>query len=210
MATHVETFIYNDWRVTRSGNDVSSGGTASKLSALFPINKVLGVISLSATGGYGWCSAYDESYVERGDSLAVTLTAQAYLVDENNNRLAIPGAACSGSASRGGYLNQFNHATTGSASFDTANITEQQKQQYKYIQIGYSCVTSKSSAHVHQEGAFNNGETGNPSGTVSFTVRDSINISFDGDMMSDLFYKAPAGSAFDQISALYYDGTQIF
>jgi len=201
--SHVENFNYSDWRISRSGNDVSSSGTSSKFSNLYPISKVLGSITASATGGYGWCSAYDEDYVERGDSLYCNLTVTIYLVAADGQR-KIGVASATGSASRGGYLNCYNASTTGSLTFNTANITAEQRQLYESIQIGYSCSTSKSSAHVHQEGAFVNGGTGNPTGTASITIRDTINVDYDGTEMTNLYFDG------SEMSGLTYDGNVIF
>ena len=205
MATHVESFGYSDWRINRSGNNVSSAGSASKSSSLYPLNKVIGDIALSATGGFGWCSAYNEDYEERGDSLYCNLTVTAYLVKEDNTRYALPGAT--GSAYKSGYLDCYSHATTGTRSI---TITDAQRAEYKYLQIVYSCSTSKSSAHVDQTGSFNNGGTGNPVGSATFTYRDDINVQLDGTTMTDLFFKDRGASSFAEMRGLEFDGTQIF
>ena len=200
--SHNESFAYNDWRITRSGNNVSSSGTASKFSSLYPLNKVIGSITGTVHGGFGWCSAYDEDYEERGDSLYCNLTATIYLVTAAGERTAI--ASATGSASRSGYLQCYASQTSASLNFNTANITDAQKAAYEYIQIGYTCSTSKSTAHVHQEGAFNNGGTANPSGSVTLTIRDTINVNYDGTDMTNLYFDS------NEMSGLYYDGTKIF
>lgn len=200
--SHVETFTYNNWSISRSGNNVSSSGTSSKLSNYYPISKVIGNITASATGGYGWCSAYGEDYNEHGDSLYCNLTVTIYLVAKNGQKIGV--ASATGSASRGGYLNCYNSATTGSLTFNTANITEQQKALYEYIQVGYSCSTSSSSAHVDKVGEFDNGGTGNPYGSASITVRDTINVNFDGTDLTNLYFDG------NEMASLEYDGTIIF
>ena len=201
--SHVETFGYNNWNVSRSGNNVSSGGTAVKTSPLYPLNKIIGNITASVTGGFGWCSAYGEDYhTEHGDSLYVNLTATVYLVALGGQRVAV--ASATGSAGRSGYLDCYSYATTGSLSFDTSNITAQQRAQFDNIQIEYTCSTSKSTAHVHQEGSFNNGGTGNPSGSASVTIRDTINVDYDGTEMTNLYFDGT------EMTGLQYDGNVIF
>lgn len=200
--SHVESFIYNNWSISRSGVYVSSSGTGSKFSGLYPINKVIGNITASATGGYGWCSAYGSDRNEHGDSLYCNLTVTIYLVSRGGQRAGV--ASATGSAYRDGYLNCYAGATTGSLTFNTANITDQQKALYESIQIGYACSTSKSSAQVEQVGDFRNGGTGNPYGTASITIRDTINVDFDGIDLTNLYFDG------SEMSGLNYDGTIIF
>ena len=201
--SHVETFAYNDWtiRVDR-GDEVTSSGTAEKYSPLYPINKVLGSIIASATGGYGWVSAYNSDYVEKGASLYCTLEVTVYLVSEANQR--VPVLSARGAATRGGYLNEYNSATTGSLTFNTADITPEQKALYKYIQIGYKCTTSSSRVSVSRTGDFENGAGANPTGTASITIRDTINVDYDGTEMTNLYFDGT------EMSGLQYNGNVIF
>lgn len=206
--SHVENFNYSDWSITRdvhtSHIDLYSSGTANKLSNLYPINKVLGSITATVYGGYGWCSAYkNSSYDEDSDSLYCNLTITVYLVTANGQQ-KIGVASATGSASRGGYLNCYNARTSANLSFDTSTITEQQKQLYDYIQIGYTCSTSKSSGSCRREGSFQNGSTGNPTGTASITVRDTINVDYDGTDMTNLYFDGV------EMSSLEFDGNVIF
>ena len=204
--SHVETFNYSDWRIRKevhtSHVDLFSSGTASKLSNLYPINKVLGNITATVYGGYGWCSAYDEDENEDSDTLYCNLTVTVYLVANTNQKIGV--ASATGSASRGGYLNCYNARTSASLTFDTSTITDEQKRLYEYIQIGYNCSTSKASGSCEKEGAFNNGGTGDPSGTASITVRDTINVDFDGTEMTNLYFDG------NEMSGLTYDGNVIF
>lgn len=205
--SHVENFNYSDWSITKevhtSHVDLFSSGTAQKLSNLYPINKVMGNITATVYGGFGWCSAYKNSNNdEDSDTLYCNLTVTVYLVTGANQKIGV--ASATGSASRGGYLNCYNARTSANLSFDTSTITEQQRAMYDYIQIGYSCSTSKSSGSCRKEGAFNNGGVGNPTGTASITVRDTINVDYDGTDMTNLYLDGL------EMSGLYYDGNVIF
>lgn len=72
------------------------------------------------------------------------------------------------------------------------------------LQIEYTCSTSSSTAHVHQEGSFNNGDTGDPSGSASVTIRDTINVDYDGTEMTNLYFDGT------EMTGLEYDGNVIF
>lgn len=205
--SHVENFNYSDWSITRdvhtSHVDLYSSGTASKLSRLYPISKAIGNITATVYGGFGWVSAYkDYDQHEDKDSLYCNLTVTIYLVTSNGQKIAV--ASATGSASRGGYLDCYNARTSQSLTFNTANITEQQRQLYEYIQIGYSCITSKSSGGCEKVGSFSNGGTGNPTGSASITIRDTINVNYDGTEMTNLYFDG------NEMSGLRYDGNVIF
>jgi len=206
--SHVENFNYSNWSITRDVHSdyvaLYSSGTANVLSNLYPINKVLGNITATVYGGYGWCSAYDDyDSHEVSDTLYCNLTVTIYLVTANGQQ-KIGVASATGSASRGGYLNCYNARTSQSLTFDTSTITDQQKSMYEYIQVGYSCSTSKSSGRCSKVGSFNNGDTGNPTGSAALTVRDTINVDYDGTELTNLYFDGV------EMSSLEFDGNVIF
>ena len=205
--SHVETFTYNNWNISRETHsdhmDVYSSGTATKTSDLFPISKVLGTITASVTGGYGWVSCYKNyNNDEHGVDLYCNLAVNIYLVTSGNVRQSI--ASATGSARKGGYLNLYNSATSQSCSFNVANLTAEQKASYEYFQIEYRCTTSSSHQSCSKVGAFANGGDGDPSGTASITIRDSINTFLDETEMDGLFYDGR------EIGSMQFDGVTIF
>lgn len=201
--SHVETFAYNNWTCSQNDNHISSSGTASKESSLYPISKVLGSITASVTGGYAWCAAYkDYDNNKDWDSLYCNLTITIYLVTANGQKIGV--LSKTGSAGRGGELQCYDHATTESLTFNTENITAEQRALYDFIQIGYTCQTSKSSGSCERVGAFVNGGSGNPVGSASITIRDTINVDYDGVEMTSLYFDGT------EMSSLEYDGTVIF
>lgn len=202
--SHVENFNYSDWRISVSqGDDVYSSGTSPKTSNLYPISKVIGNITASVTGGYGWIAAYVQGESNPvGTSLYCVLKATLYLVASNNQRIAV--ASASGSAGRGGTLNVYEHATTGTLTFDTSTLTEEQKRLYEAFQIEYECTTSSSHVHIDRIGAFADGRGASPTGTASITIRDTINVDYDEVEMTNLFFDG------DEMSGLYFDGNPIF
>lgn len=207
MVTHVENFDYADWSITRvvssSKITVYSSGTATKTSPLYPVNKIVGDVSASVYGGYGWASAYvDSDNNEEGCSLAASLTANIYLVTEGGQRISK--ASGTGSAYKGGYLNLYANRTSATAVYNINNMTAEEKSIYKYVQIEYTCVTTNRDQDVDRYGAFENGDTKNPVGSATVTIRDSINTFLDGTEMEDLYYDG------DQIDMLYFDGNIVF
>jgi hypothetical protein len=215
MATHTESFTYNDWSITKDRHsdyvEVDSSGTASKFSALFPIRHVIWTISATVTGGYGWVSAYtDEDADEEGASLYAELTVQLYLVTAGGSRTPISGATATGSARRAGYLDCWSQETTDSFRFNTANLTESQKSSYAYLQVGYSCSGNKSHAEVDRYGEFNNGGTHNPSGSCTLTIRDNTNVQHRNSSSASYTSITDLYADNKYMDGLIYDGSRIY
>lgn len=211
MATHSESFAYNNWTITTDAHtyyvEANSSGLASKTSSKFLLNHIVGSISARVTGGFGWVSAYeDEDAHEDSNSLRCILTVDLYL--EKSNGQVVKVATATGSAERDGYLNEYSKATSDSFTYTP---TAADRANYKYMYLVYTCTTSSShvEANRYDGSTFWNQGKANPSGAAAFTVRDNINVVFKdlagtSTTMADLTYDSV------DIRALSYNGSSIF
>lgn len=218
MSTHNENFIYNDWSVTwdwygQDGTDVvrlRSSGTTTKASDLYDINKVQSV-TISGTnnrvaGGYGWLSAITKTSGGNivGTSLYVNLTATIYLV-ESDGTTKVQKASATGSAARGGSLSQYDHPTYGECNY---TITNEDRANYKYVQIIYTASTSNSSVTLTKaysgSGSFDAHGQGNPYCNALITIIDNIPVTINGTQLEAMKIDSST------VSSLKYNGTTIY
>lgn len=211
--THLDYYNYTDWtnRFSYYGQDdtyviqILSSGTSSKVSQLYDISRVQKLSNMKVTGGYGWITTMTSgsggSIV--GNSLYTTLTVTVHLVAADGVTKTLIGSA-TGSATRGGNLNLYDHSTTGTIS--DYIITDADRQNYKYVQITYGCSTSSSSVSLKKAyaGTYEDKGTGNPTGTVTLTMIDHLNTKLDGTYVFDMTMDGTT------IEAMNYDEESIF
>lgn len=212
MATsHSESLSYpsGTWKLQRETHSSSmvatSSGTKTRSSALIPINQITGTVSARFVGGYAWIAAHDDEGETPDDycaTISVTLTLYIYLVNSNGERYQLAKKAAA--PSRGGFLNLYDRASAVTYSFDTSQITAEQKQLYRYVQFEFTISSSASSVSCKRKGSYENGGSANPNGSVTWYVRDTINVDFDGTEMTNLYFDG------NEMGSLYYDGNAIF
>lgn len=198
---------YSNWSCTHDGHsshcDARSSGTAQIVSGLIPTRRC-GVISGSVRGGFAWAAGYTEDGIDpenllETDSLRVDLTIGIWLCNSSGTRVSQV-ASATGSATRGGKYRLYDTATSASASYNPASLSESQKNSYPYLQVVFTCSTTDSSISVECEDGQYNYDQGNPSGSASWTVRETTNI----------LHRNSAAASFTNIVDLYADGQYMY